>query len=249
MKLRPRYNPTPRVHIGRDPRLRALSIATDFVGDVAQGQGFVATPEMGIKDMLARAGTKGPGGDLNIFLSAGTWTFNKGISIDRQRVHFWGVPGETIFERTSDDGTPMLTLNEREITLNGIRFNDTAETTAACVKVIGGRCAVRKCIFDDCFRVLELNGGQGQQVLENYVIASRDTVYAVHGTNGSADGIFSMNVFESTTAGTAVFFDDLTLRWTFVGNQMFNQAASIDYRGADGHVGAGNCPSTAVTVR
>ena len=244
MKVRPNRNPTPFSRPGVDPRIRFITQALDALSRKISDRGFLATPDMSMRDVIAQCGTKSDSGDINVFFSEGTWTFRDNFTISRPRVYLWGIPGATVFERHVDNGKPMLTLSGREVSLNGIRFEDSKEDTGAAIKVTGGRSSVSQCVFDDCYRAIEVAGGGGQRLLDNYVISCRATDFAIAITNRSTDGIASGNVIEQASLAADIFLDSGCKRWVLSGNQTFN--GNIRYTETDGHVESGNSGSAAV---
>ena len=121
--------------IGLDPRLRNLSASIANVRDRVAEFALVATPDMTLRDILSHCGTLSTSGHLDVFFTSGTWTFKDGVSISRPRVNFWSLGNNTVFER-HEDGTatrPLLEIGAAEITLNGIRFNDTGTNLGPCL--------------------------------------------------------------------------------------------------------------------
>jgi len=245
MKPRPNRGAAANARPGLDPRLRNITASLDRLTKRVADRGLVATPDMSMKDIITHCGTKAAAGELNVFLSEGTWSFYEGFTLARGQVYFWGVPGATVFERHIDNSEPLLTVSGREVGLFGIRFDDAEEDTEATIKVTGSRCEIKDCVFDDCYRAIDVSGGNAQRIDGNRVIACRDTSYAIKVMNASTDGIMSNNTIEQASLTADIFFEDATLRWAVVGNQTLN--GTISHRGADAHSVAGN-PGT-VTSR
>jgi len=238
MKTRPLRAPAAWARPGLDPRIRNLTNALNLLSNKVMDHGLVATPDMSMGDVIAHCGTVVTGGDLNVFFSEGTWSFKEGYTINRPKVYFWGIPGATVFERHIDNTAPLLTLAGREVSISGIRFDDTAEDTEATVKITGSRAVVSGCVFEDCFQAIEANGGTGIRILDNYVISCRATTCAINITNNSTDGIVMANIIEQAGLSADICLDAGSARWAIVGNQTFN--GSIRYTDTDGHSEAGS---------
>lgn len=248
MKTRPQRRSVPFLRITGDNRLRQFSKAIENVVTRLDDFGLIATPDMSWREIMAHCGTVSGAGSLNIMFSEGTWTFKNGVVLNRPRVHLWAQGGNTVFERHQADADVtervLLTIKARNVTINGIRFNESQSTSSAAVKAEGSECVVSRCIFDDCFRAIEVDDGAvGVRLLDNYVRSARDTVHAIRVLGAATDGVISGNVIASTHTKD-IKLENATLRYAIVGNNTFN--GTIEYRGADGHAAAGN-PGT-VTV-
>jgi len=248
MKRRNTRKKITTARIGLDPRLRNLSASIANVRDRVAEFALVATPDMTLRDIIAHCGTLSTSGHLDVFFTDGTWTFKDGVSISRPRVNFWSLGNNTVFERhKSATGTrPLLELRAEEITLNGIRFNDTGTNLGPAVKVTEDRCVVRNCTIEDSWRAIEVNGADGVRVLDNHVLASRDTDYSIYVTGSSVDGIMVGNIVEQAGLTANIFFDTGSARWVIANNQTLS--GKIRFTDTDGHATTSNSGSSISVV-
>ena len=242
--------PLPHLNIGGDPRFRQVSRDIGLAVDRVMDFGLVATPDMSMKDIIAYCGTVDTGGDLNILLSEGTWSFKDGFAVTRPNVHFWGQAGNTVFERHVLDADvterPVLALQASNVSVSGIRFNESKSAANPAIKIQGARCSVSRCFFEDCYQAVEITGSAatGARVVDNYIKAARNSTTAIQVSSTAADGVLSGNVIESSHTKD-IKLDAGTLRFAIVGNQTFN--GTIEYTGANGHSAAGN-PGTVTAL-
>ena len=252
MRVRPDRRALPVLRIAGDNRIRQMSETIARVAERVDDFGLIATPDMSMRDIISHCGTVGDAGELNIVLSEGPWTFKDGYVIDRPNVHFWGQAGNTVFERhrldadvTARSGA-ILSLEASNISVSGIMFNESKSVSYPAVKILGPRCVVSRCFFEDCYQAVVVNGSAatGVRVSDNYVKAARNSTTAILVESSAAHGVISGNVVESSHTKD-IKLDAGTLRFAIVGNQTFN--GTIEYTAANGHSAAGN-PGTVTAL-
>ena len=196
--------------INRD---RGLSQVLDTLATRLADIGLVATPDMSMREIVGMASSGGtsPNGH-RVLLSEGVWFFKDGgFEIAKQSVHLISLsPGRTIFKREGTTATaPLLTLSGVDVRLSGIQFDDE-DDSQACIKVTGDNAVIQDCLFEDCFRAVEVNGANRVQIKDNVVVSNRDTNYGFLITGTSVENRVTNNSFE-TDAGQPtepIYFGD-----------------------------------------
>lgn len=242
-----------------DSRLEQLSADLVGVRNRVLDHGDIVTPGMDLRTALSlgTAGGTGPAGKV-IRFSEGEWTWNAEIiEITRSNLTIIGSGGGTVFRRASSvtgaTNRELLLLTGNNIRLIGIDFDEAGLSGCEAVYIGGDNCTVRECNFIDCYGALRLvNGCSHADVSHNLVTSYQNTGgMAIRLDGGATRAIVSHNRFltQTTGAGSNIYAVDAATYCSFVGNVGAGTAGAgftLDYRGIDNHVAAGNQDATNV---
>ena len=168
--------------------------------------GPLVTPKTSIEtavSMLPPAGGR-------LILSEGIWTFRTGVTIEKPVHIYAATPLGTIFSRTGDFNTPMITLTSNFSTVHGIKFIDSDDTNeVSSIKVTADYATVSDCVFENVGTGVLIDGGDWAKV--NCCTFQSCSDHGIDITGTSVQNIISNNRFVSCS--------DVDL----------NMGASVDY--------------------
>lgn len=192
---------------------RPPSNAMDYMG-------FVLEPGRSINQALSRTSLGGSDPDgCVIQLTPGIHQYNGGgLTIARKRVHIKGAGRRvTTLRNLNESGGRLIQVSAEEVVISDLAVDD-ANTTQASIEVTADRVVIERCWFVDCFKAIVVNGADLVDVLNNHIVASRATDYAIEFT-GTCDKVrCNDNTVEQTGQTTSIYAGDSVSNFTASGN-------------------------------
>jgi hypothetical protein len=209
--------------------------------------GFVLEPGRSINQALSRTSLGGSDPDgCVIQLTPGIHQYEggAGLTIARKRVRIQGAGWrQTTLRNVTGGSGALIRVEGEEVVISDLAIDD-ASTSQPSIVVVADRVTIERVWFKDCFMAINVDGADWVRVMDNHIVASRVSSYAIFFDNTCDSIRCSGNTIEQTGQTTSIYAGDSVSNFTATGNV----CATISYKSTGANnTDAGN--AAAVTAR